>query len=45
MDDLSSSNAIIVGGPRANPWGDLYEPTSDFRIEIPGESWTVMVMF
>lgn len=37
MDDLSASNAIIVGGPRANPWGDLYEPTSDFRLEIPGE--------
>lgn len=37
MDDLADANAIIVGGPRANPWGDLYEPTSDFRLEIPGE--------
>lgn len=37
MDDLSAANAIIVGGPRANPWGDLYEPVSDFRLEIPGE--------
>lgn len=37
MDDLSDANAIIVGGPRANPWGDLYEPASDFRLEIPGE--------
>jgi len=37
MDDLSNANAIIVGGPRANPWGDLYEPASDFRLEIPGE--------
>jgi hypothetical protein len=37
MDDLSGSNAIIVGGPRANPWVELYEPASDFRLEIPGE--------
>jgi hypothetical protein len=37
MDDLSDANAIIVGGPRANPWVDLYEPSSDFRLEIPGE--------
>ncbi|HEY9137922.1 MAG TPA: hypothetical protein VIM67_06585 [Terriglobus sp.] len=37
MDDLSGSNAIIVGGPRANPWVELYEPVSDFRLEIPGE--------
>lgn len=34
MDDLSNANVIIIGGPRANPWVELYEPVSDFRLEI-----------
>ena len=37
MDDLSAANAVIVGGPRANPWVDLYEPSSDFRLDIPND--------
>jgi hypothetical protein len=35
MDDISGANAIIIGGPHANPWEELYEPFSDFRLEIP----------
>jgi hypothetical protein len=35
MDDLSNANAIIVGGPRANPWVELYEPLSEFRLDTP----------
>jgi len=38
MDDLSSSNAILIGGPRANPWVELYEPASDFRLVIAEEA-------
>lgn len=36
MDDLYGSNAVIVGGRGANPWVELYEPISDFLLEIPG---------
>ena len=35
MDELKGSNAILVGGPHANPWLELFEPESNFRMEIP----------
>jgi hypothetical protein len=35
MEDLKNSNAILVGGPHANPWLELFEPESNFRMEIP----------
>jgi hypothetical protein len=35
MEDLKSSNVILVGGPHANPWLELFEPESNFRMEIP----------
>lgn len=37
MDDLKDKNAIIIGGPHANPWSELYEPRSDFRLDISSE--------
>jgi hypothetical protein len=35
MEDLKNSNVILVGGPHANPWLELFEPGSNFRMEIP----------
>jgi hypothetical protein len=35
MEDLKNSNVILVGGPHANPWLELFEPESNFRMEIP----------
>jgi len=29
-----SSNVILVGRPHANPWLELFEPESNFRMEI-----------
>ena len=36
MEDLKRSNAILLGGPHANPWVELFEPESNFRMEFPG---------
>lgn len=49
MDDLNHANAILLGGPHANPWVELFDSTSDFRIDFPqsndmrriGEKWIV----
>jgi hypothetical protein len=40
MDDVKRSNCIFIGGPRANPWIELFEPRSNFEIKFPpaGES-------
>ena len=40
MDDVKRSNCIFIGGPRANPWIELFEPRSNFAIKFPpaGES-------
>lgn len=35
MDELKSSNVVLLGGPHANPWIELFEPVSDFRIVFP----------
>jgi hypothetical protein len=35
MDDLKQSNAVIIGGPHANPWGELFEPESNFKMQFP----------
>jgi hypothetical protein len=35
MDDIRNANVILIGGPHANPWVELYEPQSDFRLTIP----------
>jgi hypothetical protein len=35
MEDLKNSNVILLGGPHANPWLELFEPESNFRMEIP----------
>ncbi|MEO6966478.1 MAG: hypothetical protein ABI076_11375 [Acidobacteriaceae bacterium] len=34
MNDLLQSNVILLGGPHANPWVELFEPISAFRIEF-----------
>lgn len=35
MENFRDSNVILVGGPRANPWMELFEPESNFRILFP----------
>lgn len=34
MNDFLQSNVILLGGPHANPWVELFEPNSAFRIEF-----------
>jgi hypothetical protein len=35
MEDFKDSNVILLGGPHANPWVELFEPQSNFRMEFP----------
>jgi hypothetical protein len=35
VESFRGSNAILVGGPRANPWVELFEPESNFRMYFP----------
>jgi hypothetical protein len=35
MESFKGSNAILMGGPRANPWVELFEPESNFRMFFP----------
>jgi hypothetical protein len=35
MENFKDSNVILVGGPRANPWVELFEPESNFRMAFP----------
>lgn len=34
MNDLREVNLILLGGPHANPWGELFEPESAFRLDL-----------
>jgi hypothetical protein len=34
MNDLLQSNVILLGGPHANPWVEIFEPISAFRIKF-----------
>jgi hypothetical protein len=35
MDDMNQANVILIGGRHANPWVELFEPASQFRMEFP----------
>jgi hypothetical protein len=35
MEDLKGSNVVLLGGIRANPWVELFEPFSQFRTVLP----------
>lgn len=35
MEDLKQANVILFGGPHANPWVELFEPSSAFRMIFP----------
>jgi hypothetical protein len=35
MEDLKQANMILFGGPHANPWVELFEPSSAFRMTFP----------
>lgn len=34
MNDFLQSNVILLGGPHANPWVEIFEPASEFLIEF-----------
>ena len=38
MENFKDSNVILVGGPRANPWVELFEPESNFRMVFPARA-------
>ena len=35
MDDVKQANVVLIGGPRANPWGELFETQSAFAMKVP----------
>ena len=35
MEDVKASNLVVLGGVRANPWVELFEPFSQFRVVLP----------
>lgn len=35
MQDFKGSDVILIGGPHANPWDELFEPESNFRMFFP----------
>ncbi len=35
MEDFKGATIILVGGPHANPWDELFEPESNFRMYFP----------
>lgn len=35
MESFKDSNVILIGGPRANPWVELFDPISNFRMYFP----------
>ncbi len=34
MDEVKDSNCIFIGGPRANPWTQLFEPRTNFDMKF-----------
>ncbi len=34
MDEVKHSNCIFIGGPRANPWIQLFEPRTNFEMRF-----------
>lgn len=34
MDEIKNSNAVFIGGPRANPWIDLFKSHSNFQMKF-----------
>lgn len=37
-EDFKGSNVFLIGGPRANPWDELFEPESNFVMYFPMHS-------
>jgi hypothetical protein len=35
MQDLKGANTILIGAPHANPWDEIFEPESSFRMVFP----------
>ena len=44
MTELRQANLILLGGPHANPWAELFEPASAFRLALsPGPGQRLIV--
>lgn len=43
LDELKETNAILIGGARANPWVSLYDSFSDFRVDYDWQTHTNFV--
>jgi hypothetical protein len=35
MEDLKGTNVVLIGAPHANPWVEIFEPQSNFRMFFP----------
>lgn len=35
MEDLKSTNVVLIGAPHANPWVEIFEPQSNFYMRFP----------
>jgi hypothetical protein len=40
MSEVKNSNGVFIGGPRANPWIELFEPRSNFQMKFYAEDST-----
>lgn len=40
MSEVKNSNGVFIGGPRANPWIELFEPRSNFQMKFYPEGST-----
>jgi hypothetical protein len=40
MIEVKNSNGVFIGGPRANPWIELFEPRSNFKMKFYPEGST-----
>lgn len=40
MIEVKNSNGVFIGGPRANPWIELFEPRSNFQMKFYPEGST-----
>ncbi|GGH15400.1 hypothetical protein GCM10011586_36450 [Silvibacterium dinghuense] len=38
LKELGESNSVLIGGPRSNPWVDLYAPYMDFVVDYDQSS-------
>jgi hypothetical protein len=35
LEDFKGANVILIGGPHANPWDEVFDPESNFHMNFP----------